>query len=111
RAAGDTRTLAQIRADLLVARVSGIEPLTGALAVEVNLVMTDTALFGGASTAARLAGYGPIPAELARDLARTGSMRPDPDADSRCPTTAADPDASARTDAGARPGASASPGA
>jgi len=77
KAAGDDRSVDQIRADTLVARVTGIDPVVRGFDVELNLVMTDTSLFGTASTAARLAGYGPVPAPLARDLARTGSTRPD----------------------------------
>ena len=36
--------------------------------VEVGLVITDEALFAGTSDAAVLLGYGPIPAQTARDL-------------------------------------------
>ena len=36
--------------------------------VEVGVVLTDSALFDGDHTAADLVGYGPIPADLARDL-------------------------------------------
>jgi hypothetical protein len=68
RSEGDARTRGQIMADTLVARVTG--QATGT-PVEVNLVMTDTALLGGSHESAHLDSYGPIPATLARDLVRT----------------------------------------
>jgi len=91
KAAGDDRSVDQIRADTLVARVTGIDPVVRGFDVELNLVMTDTSLFGTASTAARLAGYGPVPAPLARDLARTGSTRPDLQPDQGQDTTGPQP--------------------
>ena len=69
RAAGDTRTRGQIMADTMVERITGQQTATG-VPVEVNLVMTDTTLFAGASAPAHLNGYGPIPAPLARQLTR-----------------------------------------
>jgi Domain of unknown function (DUF222) len=77
RSAGDPRSLDQIRADLLVERLTGVNPAVQGMPVEVNLVMTDTTLFGGATTAARLAGYGPLPGQLGRDLACHGTTRPE----------------------------------
>lgn len=77
RSAGDPRSLDQIRADLLVERLTGVNPAAQGMPVEVNLVMTDTTLFGGATTAARLAGYGPLPGQLGRDLACHGTTRPE----------------------------------
>ena len=47
-AAGDPRTRDQIMADLLVARVTGREPVTGATPVTIDLIITDAALFDGA---------------------------------------------------------------
>ena len=73
RARGDARTRGQIMADLLVQRVTGhAEP--DAIPVGINLVMTDTSLFGhGDAEPAQLEGYGPIPADLARRLVRAGA--------------------------------------
>jgi len=68
-AAGDDRTLNQIMADTLVERLTG-QATADAVSAEIGLVMTDAALFGGDDSAADLTGYGPIPAELARDIAR-----------------------------------------
>ncbi len=65
---GDERTRSQLMADILVARLTGRDPATGAAKVVVRLVMTDRALLGGAEDPAWVPGYGPVPAELARDL-------------------------------------------
>lgn len=69
QAAGDPRTLDQLAVDELYERVTGRTIVDG-IDVEVGLVITDLALFAGASTSAELIGYGPIPAELARELLR-----------------------------------------
>lgn len=69
RAGGDPRTLAQLMADELFARLTGRMVIDG-IDIEVGLVMTDTALLAGTSESADLRGYGPIPAELARELLR-----------------------------------------
>jgi hypothetical protein len=68
-AAGDDRTLNQIMADTLVERLTG-QATADAVSAEIGLVMTDAALFAGDDTAADLTGYGPIPADLAREIAR-----------------------------------------
>lgn len=68
RAAGDERSRNQVMADTLVARVTGQEA-ADEVPVEVQLVITDEALLGGSDIPARLHGYGPIPAGLARRLA------------------------------------------
>ncbi|MGD8202399.1 DUF222 domain-containing protein, partial [Ornithinimicrobium sp. W1679] len=67
RAAGDPRTLNQLMADELVARVTGRTVVDG-IDVEIGLVLTDATLLAGDSAAADLTGYGPLPADLARDL-------------------------------------------
>lgn len=74
RAAGDARSRGQVMADTLVARTTG---LTAAdeVGVEVQLVMTDSALLGGSHEPARLAGYGPLPAGVARRIAAAASGR------------------------------------
>jgi hypothetical protein len=72
RAAGDERSRGQLMADVLVQRVlsgssaNGVEP-----DVMINLVVSDQVLFGGSHEAGHVDGYGPVPADLARDLAGT----------------------------------------
>jgi len=68
RSAGDPRSRSQLEADTLVDSV-----LAGAVqrepgAIELGLVMTDTALFGSSDEPAHVDGYGPVPAELAREI-------------------------------------------
>lgn len=72
QADGTARSRGQRMADLLVARLTGREP-AGPCDVHLNLVMTTETLFAGARTPARLEGYGPIPADLARQLVGMGS--------------------------------------
>lgn len=67
RAGGDPRTRGQVMADTLVERVLGAAD--GVVPVEVGLVVSDEVLFGTRDDSAHLDGYGPIPAELARELA------------------------------------------
>jgi hypothetical protein len=57
-------------ADTLVERVTG-RPADTATPIAVNLVVSDDTLFGAGSEPARLAGYGPVPAAVARNLTRT----------------------------------------
>lgn len=83
KAQGDERSLDQLRADLFAERLTGRAPADGQH-VEVGLVITDKALVGLDETPARLEGYGPIPAPMARDLlhpdgtsAAPSSDRPD----------------------------------
>jgi len=66
-AGGDERTLAQVKADTLVQRVTGQTAADG-VSVEIGLVMTSDALLGRTEEPARLAGMGPIPAQLARQI-------------------------------------------
>lgn len=77
RAQGDPRTRGQVMADTLVESVldsvgSGTEKGASrsrtSVPVTLGVVMTDAALFGGADDAAHLEGFGPIPAELAREI-------------------------------------------
>lgn len=77
RAQGDSRTRGQVMADCLVQSVlerTGSADQTAAgrprrsLPVTLGVVMSDHALFGGADDAAHLEGFGPIPAELAREI-------------------------------------------
>ncbi len=74
RAAGDARSRGQLMADTLVARLLGIEEPTN-LPVLTSVVVADDVLFGTSEEAARLDGFGPIPAELARELAKYAAER------------------------------------
>lgn len=65
-AGGDKRTRAQIMADLLVERVTGIGRATPT-PVTVNLVVSDQSLLGENSDPAYVHGYGPVPAAIARE--------------------------------------------
>jgi len=104
RASGDPRTINQLMADELCSRLTGRTVVDG-IDVEVGLLMTDAALFDGASDAADLEGYGPIPAEMARDLLRqrstaatdedTSAPRDDDGAQERRDPEPEDPDAAA----------------
>lgn len=75
KSSGDPRTLHQLMADELYERLTGRLVVDG-IDVEVGLVITDTALFAGTSDPADLLGYGPIPAELARELLRPPAGSP-----------------------------------
>ena len=72
RAGGDPRGSGQIMADTLVERVTGQSSAEG-VPLRVNLVISDDVLFG-ADGHAHIEGYGPVPGDLARDLA-AGSRR------------------------------------
>jgi hypothetical protein len=68
---GDRRGRGQLMADLLVERVTG-QTRADQVPVEINLIMTDQALFNtgpARNEPALLPGYGPLPAPLARHLA------------------------------------------
>jgi hypothetical protein len=76
-AAGDGRSRGQLMADTLVERVTGQATAAG-VPVEIHLVMSDRTLLGeeddeASEQPAHLAGYGPIPAGLARRFAVTAS--------------------------------------
>lgn len=69
RASGDERSRGQVMADALVERLrAGAGGDAGSSGLSLGLVMTDSALFGGADDPAHLDGFGPIPAELAREI-------------------------------------------
>jgi hypothetical protein len=72
---GDGRSRGQIMADTLIERVTGRSAAV-ATPVAVNLVLSDETLTGG-NDPARIDGYGPIPAGLARAL--IGAALDDPD--------------------------------
>ncbi|MEO6821023.1 MAG: DUF222 domain-containing protein [Candidatus Nanopelagicales bacterium] len=69
RAAGDPRTRGQVIADTLVERVSG-QAVASQVSVEVQVVISDAALFGIRDDPAQLPGYGSVPAGWVRDLVR-----------------------------------------
>ncbi len=64
--AGDPRSRGQVMADTLVERVTGVPG--GISRVELQLIMTDRALFQGDSEPARIPGYGIVPSSWARNL-------------------------------------------
>lgn len=68
RADGDERGRGQVMADTLVATMLGSAPGRSAVPVALGLVMSDSALFAGADDEAYVDGFGPIPAELAREI-------------------------------------------
>jgi hypothetical protein len=66
---GDGRGRAQIMADTLVGRVvSGGHESAADIGVMVNLVISDASGFGGSDDPGWVEGYGPVPADLAREL-------------------------------------------
>jgi hypothetical protein len=64
----DGRSRGQVMADTLFERVTG-QPADVPVPIAVDLVITDETLLGGDRTAARIPGYGPIPAAVACRLA------------------------------------------
>lgn len=66
-AAGDERGRGQLMADTLVARVTGHDAT--AVQVVIDVVVPDAVLTGQSDEAAHVEGYGPVPADLARELA------------------------------------------
>ncbi|MEE1651624.1 DUF222 domain-containing protein [Brachybacterium sp. J144] len=67
KAGGDQRTKGQIMADALARRITGLEQPED-LAVEIQLLMTDTTLLGDEVQTAWIDGH-PLPGPVARDLA------------------------------------------
>jgi hypothetical protein len=66
-AVGDERGRGQLMADTLVERVTG-QTAAQDVPVSINLTITDQALLHNGTEPAIVDGYGPIPAEQARDL-------------------------------------------
>ena len=64
----DDRSRGQVMADTLFERVTG-QPADVPVPLALDLVITDETLLGGDTTPARVPGYGPIPAAVARRLA------------------------------------------
>jgi Domain of unknown function (DUF222)/HNH endonuclease len=70
-ATGDSRTRGQLMADTAIERITG-QTTAAAVPIEINLIMSDRTLLGhgpDSDQPAHLAGYGPIPEDLARRLA------------------------------------------
>jgi Domain of unknown function (DUF222) len=71
KAAGDPRCRDQIMADTLVERITG-QTQASDVNAELQIVMDlDALLDANKQTAAELAGYGPMPADIARDILAT----------------------------------------
>ena len=68
---GDLRSRGQVMADTLVARVTGRDPRDEGAdpGATINVILPDTVLTGQTDEGAPVEGYGPIPGDLARDLA------------------------------------------
>uniref|UniRef100_UPI0030FC8DB2 HNH endonuclease n=1 Tax=Nocardioides salarius TaxID=374513 RepID=UPI0030FC8DB2 len=79
RAAGDERSRGQVMADALVASLTSPTssgsaepaPVPASAPVAVNLTVSDATLLGGGHAPGWIAGYGPVPAGVARDLVAT----------------------------------------
>ena len=67
KAEGDARSRGQLMADAFVERLTG-QQSAGDVRVEVEVVMSDKVLLGLEQGDARVRGYGPIPADVAREL-------------------------------------------
>ncbi|WP_126333506.1 HNH endonuclease [Mycolicibacterium chitae] len=65
----DGRSRGQVMADTLVERVTG-QSAEVPTPIAVNLVLSDESLLAGEEHPARVAGYGPVPAGVARQLVR-----------------------------------------
>jgi hypothetical protein len=69
-AGGDGRTRGQIMADTLVERITG-QATAAEVPITVNVTVSDQTLLGGGTDPAWLHGYGPLPAQILRDLVAT----------------------------------------
>ncbi|HEX5967753.1 MAG TPA: DUF222 domain-containing protein [Intrasporangium sp.] len=76
KAAGDERSRGQVMADTLVERVTG-RASADDVDVEVQVVITDRALFAGDDPPAHVPGHGPVPAGWVRDLLTRDLLRQD----------------------------------
>ncbi len=66
RSEGDPRTRGQLMADLMVERLTGQTAAT-AVPVSLGVVMSDTSLLGAGHEPALVPGWGPVPAQIARE--------------------------------------------
>jgi hypothetical protein len=71
----DNRSRGQVMADTLVERVTGRCAATPT-PIAVNLVLSDSTLLSDDTTPANIAGYGPIPAGVARGLVSAAARNP-----------------------------------
>jgi hypothetical protein len=71
-AQGEPRSRGQVMADTLVERVTG-QATADDVPVEVDVVIPADTLFGDADERADVPGYGPVPADTARELIRRSS--------------------------------------
>ncbi|MBA2418406.1 MAG: hypothetical protein H0V59_05595 [Nocardioidaceae bacterium] len=67
KADGDARTINQLMADTLIERLTG-QTRAADVAAEIGLLMRPETLFADEDTPAVLAGYGPIPPGIARNI-------------------------------------------
>ncbi|MDQ3628172.1 MAG: DUF222 domain-containing protein, partial [Actinomycetota bacterium] len=74
RNGGDQRSLDQLRADLFVERLTGLAT-ADAISFEVGVTMSVGALLDADDEPADLAGHGPVPSALARDLITAAAGR------------------------------------
>lgn len=80
KAAGDERTQSQIMADTFVERLTGQKTATD-VPVEVHLTMGSDTLLDEDDEPADVDGYGPVPADVARDIIRPNSSDAGSDVD------------------------------
>jgi hypothetical protein len=73
RAEGDPRSRHQVMADTLAERLLG--STGGVVPVEIELVVSDEVLLGAREDAAYVAGFGPVPAEVAREVVKLAGER------------------------------------
>lgn len=73
RAEGDPRARHQVMADTLVERLLGQSD--GVVPVEIELVVSDEVLLGSSEGSAYVDGFGAIPAEVAREIAKRAGDR------------------------------------
>ena len=73
RAEGDQRTSGQVRADTLAARITGVETVTHAVPVRVNLVIGVESLLGEGTEPGLVQGEGFLPAALCTAWVRRAS--------------------------------------
>ncbi len=67
KAEGDERGKGQLMADILVERLTG-QAAAPEVPLTIDLVISDQTLFGSGPEPADVPGYGPVPAQTARDL-------------------------------------------
>ncbi len=107
KAAGDPRTRGQVMADAMYQRVTGQTSVADDLGIEVQVVITDRALFDGDDTPAHVPGYGPVPAGWVRDRLTTDLHDQHPEPPSHTGTSSAGTSGAGTT---GPPGGSAPPG-